>query len=236
MSQICSNGGNDHCHIRDISDYLYIAVMGLLKERSFNHVYNQTNSNIMHLAWCTDTCHYYDMYQPRQILFDPIMTMSMRIIHETEKVQKANQRTSITWSKANINQITSTSKWTQDFGGHLEMIPIQEFYESYDAKLHNLWRYKFTNVFNLSKATPCSLGHPQGGQVSSSKSAVITLHQNAHRIWCLPTENEPLACLYIEWTKPARNCHDHKCYVKIADCKDWSLSRGCNMQSTDNHW
>lgn len=142
------------------------------------------------------------MYQPRRILFDPMMTMSMRIIHEHEKVQKANQRTSITWSKAKINQITSTSKWTQDFCGHLEMIPIQEFYEFYDAKLHNLWRYKFTNVFNLSKATPCSLGHPQGGQVSSSKGCIDHLeHQNAHRIWCLPRENEPLACILNEWSQ-----------------------------------
>lgn len=43
----------------------------------------------------------------------------------TRKSSKANQRTSITWSKANINQITSTSKWTQDFYGHLEMIPYK---------------------------------------------------------------------------------------------------------------
>ena len=60
---------------------------------------------------------------------------------------------------------------------------IQEFYKFYDAKLHNLWRYKFTNAFNLSKATPCSLGHTQGGQVSSSKGCIDHLqHQNAHRI------------------------------------------------------
>lgn len=194
----------------------------------------------MHLAWCTDTCHYYDMYQPRRILFDPMMMMSMRIIHEHEKVQKADQRTSITWSKANINQITSTSKWTQDFGGHLEMISIQEFYEFYDAKLHNLWRYKFTNVFNLSKATPCSLGHPQvsvneaGGQVSSSKM---------QRSPCtkMPTEfdvsQQKMNLLRAFWMNEASyEVPWPQVLCKNCRLQGWSLSQGCNMQSTDNHW
>ncbi len=85
---------------------------------------------------------------------------------------------------------------------------IQEFYEFYDAKLHNLWRYKFTNVFNLSM--------PLHAPWDTHKCRLMI---RFHRAKCsdhLPTEFdisqrkiEPLA-LCFEWMKPAMKHHDQK--------------------------
>ena len=129
----------------------------------------------MHLAWCTDTRHHYDMHQPRQILFDPVMTMSMRIIHEHEKVQEARQRISITWSKANMNQITNTSKLTQNFGGHLQTIPSSTMrnYTIYGAT--SLQTCLSRQCHSMLPETPTSVAWWPG---FIEQSAVITCPQN----------------------------------------------------------